>query len=89
MKEDIEHGLIFLEGVGHKGCDTPFQSGPSQLVEQQSADSMMLEIVSHYESHLSLGAARCAIVPTHREQLTIEFGHECKSVLVVDAGEIL
>ena len=89
MKEDIEHGVIFLQGVGHKGRDTPFQGGPSQLVEQQSADSMVLEIVSHYESHLSLGAVRCAIVPTHREQLTIEFGHECQSVFIVDAREIL
>ena len=89
MEEDIEHGVIFLQGVGHKDRDTPFHGGPSQFVEQQSADSMMLEIVSHYESHLSLGGVRCAIVPTHREQLTIEFGHECKSVFIIDAGEIL
>ena len=89
MKEDIEHGVIFLQGVRHKGRDTPFHGGPSQLVEQQSADSMVLEIVSHYEGHLSLGAVRCAIVPTHRKQLTIEFGHECQSVFIVDAREIL
>jgi hypothetical protein len=89
MKEDIEHCVIFLEGVGHKGGDTPFQGGPNQLVEQQSADSMVLEIVSYYEGHLSLAAARCAIVPTDREQLTIEFGHERQSVFIIDAREIL
>src|ERR1035437_3704788 len=89
VPKDVEHGAVLTKCLGPESCDPSFSGRPSQLVEQQCADPVMLVLVGHYERHLSFRVPWLAVKATYRNYAVVKLGYQCQPIDVVDTSESL